>query len=370
LKKQYFLAAEIAYRFLRQRHQIFAELLSPDFEVKFIERVPSRFPPDIIWRGLRNFTKGLSRASIPTRGHSPGVEAVFSYMLPSINSAFDLYNQFRASHLLNQARKGDVFHLFANSPVIAEEAKKRGCLVIFDIIHNWWNFPYHQKIQLENVRKNLFLADIILSDSPLTLELAKKDLGKVQKRMKLINPGVEEFWFIDKPKFRLSERVHIVFFGNLRANSDVSLILKLLQTKHISVTLFGLLDSSLKKCDLKVLSKFYKGQLPAPVLAEQVRSFDMVLLPYDRSAFSNTIFPAKYYEVLALGKPVISDSAMLHLPGWSDFIWTSEDLEIYGPADLISKHYSERYTAQVDLARRNRWDHRVADLKKLIDGYV
>ena len=64
----------------------------------------------------------------------------------------------------------------------------------------------------------------------------------------------------------------------------------------------------------------YLGKYEVAELVSHLCNADALLLPYDRSKFSQTIFPAKYFEAMALGLPIISDSKMVHLPLWNDLV--------------------------------------------------
>lgn len=362
---KYYIASEINYNFLRQRHQIFAEAMSEKYKVVFLERVPSRIP--------YNKLVGMAKKIFSRKKANIGIDKLnivvkLSYMLPSIGFIFRFYNKVRAKLILKSARPGDIFHQFSNSPELAREAKKRGCVVIFDIIHNWWEFPYHPSVQRRNLAENLAIADIVISDSELTLSRAKREYGIANKKFQLIHPGVESFWFSSEPWQPPGCVAKIIFFGNLRANSDTNIIIKIMNNKALNITFYGLLDTTLKREDRTEFSAGYKGQLDVRNLAETVKLFDMILLPYDKSNFSQTIFPAKYFEVLATGKPVLSNSELLHLPGWTEFIWTSAELDKLGAAKLIEIHYSNRSQRQIDLARRNTWSERIRDLERLISG--
>src|SRR5919205_244741 len=57
------------------------------------------------------------------------------------------------------------------------------------------------------------------------------------------------------------------------------------------------------------------GQRPHEDLARYIRSFDVCIVPYERSAYTETVVPSKINEYLAMGKPVVSTD----LPPVRDF---------------------------------------------------
>lgn len=368
----YFIFSEIKFSFLRQRHQILADLLKNNYVVHFFERVPSRVPDKLGKRVWRRFflEKNNQTSDICTDYGSVNVQP--SYMLPSINFLFNLYNQIRAKWLLRHARPGDVVHLFANSPSVAKVAKSKKCIVLFDIVHNWWTFPSHKSTQLRNVTKVLNFADLIVSDSEQTLSLAKHECSGLDKRYLLLPPGVADIWFRNcgKKNCVKGSPYTAAFFGNLRANSDLELFRKLLLIDDTEIEIFGLLDQSLNSLDRVLLNKYYYGFHNVSELVSKLKNVDAVILPYDNSDFSSSIFPAKYFEAMALGKPIISNSDMMHLPMWKEFIWSSDDLDRLGWENLCRQHYEHRFLKQVMFARENSWDNRVKILKDNIYGVL
>jgi glycosyltransferase involved in cell wall biosynthesis len=57
------------------------------------------------------------------------------------------------------------------------------------------------------------------------------------------------------------------------------------------------------------------GQRPHRELAHYIRTFDVCIVPYKRSAYTDTVVPSKINEYLAMGKPVVSTN----LPWVCDF---------------------------------------------------
>lgn len=368
VRQKYFICAEISYSFLRQRHQILAEKLSFSFGVLFIERIPSRFPYNILQRTLRirnYFDKGNENGKLE---YPSNIKICKSYLLPEINFIFRLYNKLRVKYILRNAKKDDIVHLFSNTPSLAIEAKTKDCLLIFDIVHNWWSFPYHNAIQNENLKKVIQLCDIIISDSSETLNLARAEVNGCHKKLLLMHPGVDKVWIKAAQTEKQLDKSHynIAFFGNLRINSDLNIFKKLTEKADTKVMLYGLLDQSLG-AESKWLQQHYQGKYEVEELVPLLSEADALLLPYDKSEFSRTIFPAKYFEAMALGLPIISDSKMLHLPSWTELVWTYDQLASLGWKELLTQHYKHRSKLQIELASKNTWTERVNSLVGLIN---
>ena len=364
----YYIFAEINFGFLRQRHQIFADLLKEEFNVHFFERVPSRVPDKLAKRVWRRFGPREVKSTSRSFSEHEGINVRPSYMAPSTNLLFNAYNEKRVNWLLRDAKPGDIVHLFANSPSVTKVARTKQCIVVFDIVHNWWNFPYHNFIQRRNIEEVLGRSDLVVSDSAQTLSMAKQGCSDRDKEFLLLPPGVNEIWFSNRMKnsYQETNEFKVAFFGNLRANSDLELFRELSSIERTNIEIFGLLDQSLPSDDYEWLRKFYDGNYNVSDLVNKLETADAIMLPYDRSAFSSSIFPAKYFEAMALGKPIISNSQMAHLPMWNKFIWTSDEVKRLGWESLCRQHYEYRCPQQVKFARENSWNGRVQTLKESI----
>ncbi len=51
---------------------------------------------------------------------------------------------------------------------------------------------------------------------------------------------------------------------------------------------------------------YFLGQRPHQELARYIRTFDVCIVPYKRSAYTETVVPSKINEYLAMGKPIVS----------------------------------------------------------------
>jgi glycosyltransferase involved in cell wall biosynthesis len=50
----------------------------------------------------------------------------------------------------------------------------------------------------------------------------------------------------------------------------------------------------------------FLGQQPHPSLVNFIRQFDVCIIPYQLNSYTETVFPTKLNEYLAVGKPVVS----------------------------------------------------------------
>ena len=365
--KKYILFSEISYSFLRQRHQIFAEILSDHFNVVFIERIPSRVPKDLLIRFIKRI---CTKKRNDRRSHTKdNITLVASFLAPPINKIFEFYNYCRILVILKRVNRGDIVHIFSNTPLIAKIAKNKGCIIIFDVIHNWQYFPYHNDTHRSNYKKLLEIADLVLCDSEPVISQMEEFSNIEKSKILYVPPGVEQEWFLkrDVSSIAPGKSKKIIFFGNLRANSDLSLCREISRLENTELKIYGLLDPSLGRESIEYFNQYYSGKLAIDQLVKKVGEADAILLPYDKTDLSKTIFPAKYFEALATGKPVISNSKMLHLPGWAEVVWELEDLRRIGWEGLLTSHYPMVEAKQVQIAQDNAWVNRVNNFLGKID---
>ena len=114
------------------------------------------------------------------------------------------------------------------------------------------------------------------------------------------------------------------------------------------------------------------SQKPHAEIPRYVRSFDVCIIPYVRDAYTETAYPAKLNEYLALGKPVVATP----LPELEDYNREFDGvLRLAGDAPMFSKALreaventtpavQERYRRA---ARKNAWSVIVADMSRLIE---
>ncbi len=84
------------------------------------------------------------------------------------------------------------------------------------------------------------------------------------------------------------------------------------------------------------------GAQPHPELASYIRGFDVCIVPYVNSAYTQTVVPTKINEYLAVGKPVVSTA----LPAVSDF---NEQHQVL----LTTENQPENFLRAIEFALRS-----------------
>lgn len=111
----------------------------------------------------------------------------------------------------------------------------------------------------------------------------------------------------------------------------------------------------------------YLGMVPHKALPEHLCEADALILPYKITSFSKGTFPAKTYESLATGKPVIATPLpdLKRLAGHVYLgVGAKEFIKIL--RHLHESETPERVLARVELAQENSWENRFARFEEIL----
>lgn len=358
--KKIIIYAEITWNFLDQRHHHLARYFAKKgYSVTFVERVISRVPKlSEIKKRIFYQKNQFHKKTIPDN-----IRVVRSYFLPCTNRIFNLWNKVYWSLVWRNKQKNSLVYSFLDNPYLIgniPDSKLSDRISIFDVIHNWEEFPWDGEIHKINYNKCLNVYSKIVVDSPkINNDLLIKGVSS-----HLMMPGVSSAWFNKKTILVNAKRPRVIFFGNLRLNSDVQLVKYFNKNKLFEFHFFGVIESTV---DLEIPAKSNHGAQSAEVVADFINISDVVLLPYMNNSFSSTIAPAKYFECLATGALIISRSKLNHLPGWNEYVSSVNLLSNVSDEvkNLLLEH-KKTSKSQVDYAMHNSWDVRFFNLLKYI----
>lgn len=159
----------------------------------------------------------------------------------------------------------------------------------------------------------------------------------------------------------------LCFFGGIDERIDLALLASLArQRAHWTIVLLGVLrtDSS----PLRGLPNVVViGQRPHGALPGYVQHMDVLLLPYVVTEYTKRIYPAKVFECLATGKPVVATALpdLLPLSPLVHILHAGDDaVPVIEQAlrDNTAPAAARRQAA----ARANTWDARFAEITVLL----
>jgi glycosyltransferase involved in cell wall biosynthesis len=146
-----------------------------------------------------------------------------------------------------------------------------------------------------------------------------KRLSKRGKQVHVFPPGVDlaAFPFSSdsannprgpQPALKIETLKHPVigYIGGLHRHVDFDLIVKMANARpDWSWVFVGPLQASTEKLE-GCRNIYLEGAKPHEELASYLRRFDVCIVPYLRSAYTETVVPVKVNEYLAAGRPVVS----------------------------------------------------------------
>jgi glycosyltransferase involved in cell wall biosynthesis len=111
----------------------------------------------------------------------------------------------------------------------------------------------------------------------------------------------------------------------------------------------------------------YLGVVPHKILPKYLRDADALIIPYKINAFSKGIFPAKTYECLATGKPVVA-TPLPDLANLSEHLYLAEGAEEFVRTLLRIPDLEtpEKVHARIEVARENSWEARFNTFERIL----
>jgi glycosyltransferase involved in cell wall biosynthesis len=155
--------------------------------------------------------------------------------------------------------------------------------------------------------------------------------------------------------------IRCAYFGAVGANIDLPLLGRL--SREFALRIIGPVQQTLPELApaTEVLGAVPQAELPA-LLAD----VDILVLPYRQAAHSAGVIPAKTFECLATGKPVVAQG-LPSLAEFADAVYLVDDDEQFVRAVRAAVDEAPaRRERRLELARANTWTQRAAQIDGLI----
>lgn len=365
----------IDWGFLYQRHQIFMEAFAGQGNrVYYIENLnPSpRIEPSFFLKAARRIKRITAN---PGAGAAEGIKTITPLLIPFKGR----FSYFINKNLLIKRLAGILRSHNINSPIVwtylatplaLQLAKELNpSLLIYDCVFDAGAHPDSPKDILESEQILLKEADIVFTDNLFLFEKC----SRINQETCLVPPGVDYAIFQEKPGSRFAglKGPKICFFGGIDdLRLDLGLIRFIAEKKpEWNIVLIGPViktgTSSLKAGNITLAPPVEHRALPA-LLAEM----DALILPYKIIPFSQSIFPAKIFECLATGKPVICTP----LPQLKELakqgavkIAAEKEQFLAAIEHSLGFDTEEEREKRKNIARSNSWQKRIADLNAAIE---
>ena len=165
----------------------------------------------------------------------------------------------------------------------------------------------------------------------------------------------------------------IGFFGAINNfKLDYDLITATAQTvPNGSVVMIGPICGNSPSCANDVpkgKNIFYLGSKDYDSLPGYLKKFEVCIIPYRKTEYTQHVFPLKFFEYLAARKPVVA-TPLPSLLNFRDFVYMASTVNEW--QDSIKKALSEdssiRQQQRKKLAESNSWAVRVKEIEAIID---
>ncbi|MBI4370938.1 MAG: glycosyltransferase [Elusimicrobia bacterium] len=288
-----------------QRHHAFAaQWAAAGRRVFFVENAGLREPG---LRDLGRVARRLRRLAAPalSRMAPPpdGVSVVSPLVLPPTRPAFRRLNAaLLIPRLIARLRglglRGDpvVFAYLPTASTLSCLEELQPALTVYDCVDNFYGLPRRPPDLAETETALLKRAGLVLTTSR-TLHQEKK---RLHPNVLELHHGVGEAFFLPPPPPRPPRR--LVYFGTLWRALDYAPIRALAQA-GFDVELIGPVKEAAPPLPP---SARLRGPVAHAELPALLAGADALLLPYADDEYNRGVIPAKTYECLATGRPVLA----------------------------------------------------------------
>jgi glycosyltransferase involved in cell wall biosynthesis len=240
-------------------------------------------------------------------------------------------------------------------------------LVLYDCSDDYEHFPGAPKDIVETERELLLRADVVSCTSAHLLKKARH----IRPDAFLSGPAVDYERFASLQDHDPDEEITtICFFGRVSLERIDFDALRAVAEAGFELRIVGDIGSVVKGF-FEMPGLDYRGEVSHAGLPSALRGVDAFVLPYKANALTCSISPAKTYECLATGKPVVA----AHLPAMRDLtghVYLAQKPEDYVDVlrNLQSLETEEKRSARIDLARKNSWDVRFSELEEVLWSHM
>ena len=235
--------------------------------------------------------------------------------------------------------------------------------LIYDCTDNWLAVSGIPSFLPEDERALLARADLTLMPSR-RLEALKQPYAR---RLVRVPHGALVERFLQEPRRReIDGPVTVLYYGHLHAQHlDFALIDALARARPAwCIVLVG----PVKTPHAFPSNVRLTGQQPHEKLREFIAEADGLILPYVLNDYTRAVLPAKIYECLATGRPIIATPLPELTTDFARHLGFATDGPGFATAveDALASDMDETRAARVALAQANTWEQRCRSIRELL----
>jgi glycosyltransferase involved in cell wall biosynthesis len=348
---QVLILSSIEWNAAWQRHQIFAsQFASAGHEVFFVENTGLRQPG---WRDLSRIWNRARRLCSPraARPAVPRLHVVTPMILPPAGTAFRRLNAalFVPRLLARLSALGlrpspVVIAYLPNAATLDILDRLSPALIVYDCVDNFHGAPGTPSDLVQSEQGLLDRCDLVLTTS----HTLYADKVRRHPRVRELHHGASPDFFIPLQSGRNYRR--LCYYGTIWRALDYA-SLRALAEAGFEVTLIGPQKDPPPPLPAGVS---LQPPLDHRLLPKALGGQDVLLLPYADNEYNRGVLPAKIYECLATGLPVVA-SPLPALAAMGDALYTAKAPEewVATVRSLPRTESAQRRQARIRLAQEH-----------------
>jgi hypothetical protein len=234
-------------------------------------------------------------------------------------------------------------------------------IAAYDCVWDWANDPIAPKMHLCE-DEMISACDLVFADSPYLFKKMQTKHDHVFRILPAVQNKLFETNGLNESRIKRSEPV-LGYFGNLKVNIDLQLLADLSWKYELHV--IGPKPAETSTFSTRTV---FHGPVAHQALPELLINVDILVLPYKRSRHTPAVIPAKTFECLATGKPVVV-IGLESLQEFSDYFYICRDEnELIKNIELAFSEDDMKRSSRLEFARKNDWNIRVKEIEGFFIG--
>jgi glycosyltransferase involved in cell wall biosynthesis len=363
----------VRWDFLWQRHHALATLFArAGYPTVFVETTGLANPSPRV-PTLRRVAARLRRAG---SGEPSGEEGLTVYSPLALPPTYKVFRRMNRGFFVPRVVR-DLVEISGSAPVVVAYPPTRTTLdlirglrpraVLYDCSDDYELFPGAPADTVATERELLRMADLVSCTSRWLLEKVRPSRPDAF----LSGPAVDyERFAVLQEDNRGGEVRTVCFFGRVSRERIDFPALRAAAEAGFEVRLIGDLGS-VERDFLEMPGINFRGEVPHAKLPAALAGVDAFVLPYEVNDLTRGISPAKTYECLATGKPVVS-APLPAMEELAEHVYLANEPGEYVEVlrSLGELQTEEKARARIELARKNSWEVRFGEIEEALWGVL